>query len=143
MHPSTPFVVAALVALLVLAAWEWVRFLQSVYQWFLERSARADRDSVSSSSLPGEGGHEGPPAEQSDQYRSSHGRLLSSPHPARCSADPESGVFAVPAALAAIDPNPDFSAFGAGVELMIFTALFTIGALLVLNWIIKTMRAGD
>lgn len=45
--------------------------------------------------------------------------------------------------FAAIDPAPNFSAFSAGVELAIFTALFTIGSLLVLNWIIKTMRSSN
>lgn len=50
------------------------------------------------------------------------------------------GVVALPL-LAAIDPSPNFSAFGAGVELGIFTALFTISSLLVVNWIVKTMRS--
>jgi hypothetical protein len=46
-------------------------------------------------------------------------------------------------ALAAIDPSPDFGSFTAGVELMVFVALFTIGAFLVVNWIIKTMRGSE
>jgi hypothetical protein len=45
--------------------------------------------------------------------------------------------------LAAIDPSPNLSAFGAGVEIMIFTVLFSIGALLVLNWIIKTIKGSS
>lgn len=45
--------------------------------------------------------------------------------------------------LAAIDAAPNLSAFGAGLEIMIFAALFTVGALLVVNWIIKTMRSSD
>jgi hypothetical protein len=45
--------------------------------------------------------------------------------------------------LAAIDAGPKLSAFGAGLEIMVFAAVFTIGALLVVNWIIKTMRSSD
>ena len=45
--------------------------------------------------------------------------------------------------VAAINPAPDFDSFTAGLELMVFTALFTIGALLVLNWIVKMMRGSD
>lgn len=52
-------------------------------------------------------------------------------------------LFAVPLLAAAIDPAPNFSAFGAGVELMVFVALFTVGALLTLNWIIKTIRGSS
>jgi hypothetical protein len=47
------------------------------------------------------------------------------------------------ALFSVIDPAPNLSAFTAGVELMFFVALFTIGALLVLNWIVKTMRGGE
>lgn len=51
----------------------------------------------------------------------------------------------LPAALplGAIDPSPNFGAFASGVELMVFTALFTISVLLVLNWIIKTMKGSN
>lgn len=58
--------------------------------------------------------------------------------------DGHGGPFALAVPLlAAIDPSPDFGAFGAGVELGIFTALFTISSLLVLNWIVKTMRSSN
>jgi len=57
-------------------------------------------------------------------------------------ADAQSGPLALALPLfAVIDPSPNFSAFGAGVELGIFTALFTISSLLVVNWIVKTMRS--
>ena len=64
--------------------------------------------------------------------------------PAGCTRDLESRgrvSSAIAAPLAAIDTGPDFGAFGAGVELMVFTALFAIAALVVLNWILKTMRS--
>jgi hypothetical protein len=51
-------------------------------------------------------------------------------------------TFAVPL-LAAIDPAPDLGSFVAGVELGIFTALLVISALLVVNWIVKTMRSSN
>ena len=42
--------------------------------------------------------------------------------------------------LGLVETAPDFEAFGLGLELIVFAALFGIGATLVLNWIIKTMR---
>ncbi len=42
--------------------------------------------------------------------------------------------------LALVEAAPDFEAFGLGLELIVFAALFAIGATLVLNWIVKTMR---
>ncbi len=43
----------------------------------------------------------------------------------------------------AISPAPDLGAFTAGLEVMVFTALFTVSALLVLMWIIKMMRGSE
>jgi hypothetical protein len=43
--------------------------------------------------------------------------------------------------VAVMDSAPNLSAFSAGIELAIFTALFTISSLLVVSWIIKTMRS--
>jgi hypothetical protein len=63
------------------------------------------------------------------------------PHP-EGGADAQAGPLALALPLlGAIDPSPNFPAFGAGVELGFFIALFTISSLLVLNWIVKTMRS--
>jgi hypothetical protein len=128
-----------LVVLLALDTTLWI--LRSACQLLFSRSALADRESSPPSSPPGEGDHDGPSPEQPHTYRSSHGRLLSSPSPARSSADRESAAIVAPLTLAAIDPAPNLSAFSAGVELAIFIALFTISSLLALNWIVKTMRS--
>lgn len=133
---------AALVVLVVTALYEGLRVARSACQWFFSPRPLLGRGVSPTSSLPGEGDHDGPIPEQPRQYRSSHGRLLSSPLPARCSADLESAAV-LPLTLAAIDPSPNLSAFSAGIELAIFTALFTISSLLVVNWIIKTMRSSN
>lgn len=145
---------ACLVSALVVALVEAWRVASSACQWFLSLSAYADRGSSSTSSLPGEGGHDGPPASRPQGYVSSQGRHLSSPPPDCCASDHESDDrdprtdephplwLASPLPLlAAIDPTPDFSAFGAGVELIVFVVLFTISSFVVLNWVLKTMRS--
>jgi len=89
-----------------------------------------------------------------DAFLSRRSRPHSCPLPARCAADLESAerdprsdwphpLWSASPVLAAIEVAPNLGAFVAGLELMVFTALFTIGALLVLNWIIKTMRSSD
>lgn len=164
--------VAALVALVVVALFESYRVSLSACQFFLAllRASSCPAGGSSTAAPPSKAGlavdrHDGPPTEQTDVYRSSHGRLLSSPLPACSSANLESAARRLEAAdrdrregdrrndwphplwsfasLAAIDPSPNFSAFGAGVELGIFTALFTIASLLVVNWIVKTMRSSN
>src|SRR4051794_3939526 len=121
--------VAALVAVLGLAAHEWVRILRSVYQLGLPGIAPSDRQSARPASSP-QAGHDSPALAEPHRHASSRGYLHSSPP-----------VLAVP--LAAIDPAPNMSAFGAGLEVIVFTVLFSISALLVLNWIIKTMKGSD
>jgi hypothetical protein len=132
---------AVLVVLLVVAIETAFRIFLSACQWCLKQPAFSRLCLSSSRSLPGEGHHDGPCTEQPRAYRSSHGRLLSSSSPASSSADLESAAIVAPLTLAAIDPAPNLSAFSAGVELAIFIALFTISSLLVLNWIVKTMRS--
>lgn len=46
-------------------------------------------------------------------------------------------------AAGAIDQAPDLDAFGLGVEVMIFVALFTALGLFAVNWIMKTIRGSD
>ena len=140
-----------LVVLLLLGSWEGARLIVSACQWFLKGSALADPDSSRPRSLPGEGGHDLPARHGPHHRPSSVGALLSSPPPARSQADLESAArrldrlpLVSPAlALAAIDPSPNLPAFRAGVELGVFTALFTISSLLVVNWIVKTMRSSS
>lgn len=134
--------VGLLVALVVVGIFEAARILVSACQWFFSSRPFSGRGVSPTCSLPGEGGHDGPTASHPQHYRSTHGRLLSSPSPARCTPDLESGGrtwMLLP--LGIIDTAPNLSAFSAGIELAVFTALFTIGSLLVLNWIIKTMRS--
>ena len=121
--------VAAVVAAVVVAAFEWVRIVRSVYQLVLAAIAPSDRESVRPASSP-QAGHDGPVLARPDARVPSAGNLHSSSY-----------VLAVP--LAAIDPAPNMSAFGAGLEVIVFTVLFSISALLALNWIIKTMRGSD
>jgi hypothetical protein len=150
--------VGALVAAVVVALFESYRLSLSACQLFLALFGASSRPAgcTATAGPPSKAvlavdHHGGPPAEQPDVYRSSHGRLLSSPPLARSQADLESAarrLDRVPlltpvGVIAAIDPSPNFSAFGAGVELGIFTALFTIGSLLVVNWIVKTMRSSN
>ncbi len=80
------FLVATLVSLVVVGFFEGARIMWSACQWLSKGSALADPASVSTSSLPGEGDHDGPVAEQPLRYRTSHGRLLSSLLPACCTA---------------------------------------------------------
>jgi hypothetical protein len=134
------FLSAALLAALVVAALEWVRILESVYQWCLEQLGQSC-DTSPPSRPPGEGAHDGPQHHEPDRPPFSRATFLSSPSPASSSADLGSAAVFAPG-VAAIDPSPSFEAFGAGLELMVFTALFTICGLLVLNWILKTMRGG-
>jgi hypothetical protein len=121
--------VVVLVAILILAAWLWVDIVLSACQWFLFRLGQS-RDTVKPASPP-QGDAEGPfdPGPDPRVF----GRK-----------DPHSSPY-LPAVgfLGAIDPSPNFSAFGAGLELIVFATLFTIGGLLVLNWIIKTMKGSD
>jgi hypothetical protein len=138
--PTLGLLLAVLVVVVGLAAETGFKVALSACQWCFSRRPFLGRRVTPTCSLPGEGDHDGPTSEQPRQYRSSHGRLLSSQPPARRSSDLESAAI-VPLTLAAIDPSPNLSAFSAGIELAIFTALFTIGSLLVLNWIIKTMRS--
>lgn len=133
---------AALASLLGLAFFEGLRLARSACQCFFSPRPLLGRGVSSTCSLPGEGDDDGLSSEQPNQYRSSHGRLLSSPLPACSSADLGSAAF-LPLALAAIDTAPNLSAFTAGLELAVFTALFTIGALLAVNWIVKTMRSSN
>ena len=44
---------------------------------------------------------------------------------------------------AAIDTAPNIDAFTAGLEIEIFVALVTIGGLLFLNWLIKTLWSSN
>lgn len=199
--PALGFLVAALVALVVVSVFEAARILRSACQWFWDRSALADRESFSPSSLPGEGVVDAPQRQQPSLYVTSQGRHLSSPPPACFAAALVAAVvlFAgfLPASAVAywpsepgpyteecedvlsgnfegekpnpeieedvlqmeqceieakeveenppepFDPGPDLESFGAGVEISIFTALFTIGSLLVVNWIVKTMRSSS
>jgi hypothetical protein len=121
--------IVALVAVLVLSAWEWVRILRSVYQWLLGAIAPSDRDTaLLASSAQRDPDWAFPP--RTDRCASSRGDLHSSAY-----------LLAVP--IGAIDPAPNMSAFGAGLEVIVFTILFGIGSLLVLNWVIKTMRGSD
>lgn len=80
---------ASLAALLGLAFCEATAQLVSACKWLLERSAHADRDSSRPlrGSLPGEGVHGRAEPVGPDPYRSTHGRLLSSPVPARCTRE--------------------------------------------------------
>ncbi len=139
--PAFGLLLAVLALLVVLALETGFRVFLSACQWFLKQPAFSRLCLSPRCSPPGEGDHDGPSAEQPHGYRSTHGRLLSSPLPASSSADLESAALVAPLTLAAIDPAPNLSAFSAGVELAIFIALFTISSLLVLNWIIKTMRS--
>lgn len=150
--------VALLVALLVVGAWSiargvigYARWVYSVYQYLFTRPWRVFSRPAGGSSTavpPSKAGpavdrHEGPVAEQPDAYLTSQGRHLSSPLPARCTADLESAAVLAFLPIGAIDPAPDLGAFAAGVELVIFTTLFTIMTFLVVNWIVKTMRGSD
>jgi hypothetical protein len=134
---------ACLVAAVVVALFEAWCIALSACQWFLSRRPLLGRRVTPTCSLPGEGGHDGSQAAQSRRYATSHGRSLSSPPPASSSADRESAVGLLPLSfsLGAIDPSPDLSAFGAGVELIVFVVLFTISTFVVLNWVLKTMRS--
>lgn len=151
-------IVGVLVAAVVVGLFESYRISVSACQFFfaLLRASFRPAGGSSTAAPPSKAGlavdlHGGPPTDQPDLYRSSHGHLLSSPIPARSSADLESAarrLNGLPAVtpigvLAAIDAAPNFSAFGAGVELGIFTGLFTIASLLVVNWIVKTMRSSN
>jgi hypothetical protein len=78
-------------AFIAWSAWEWTRILVSVYQWLLKQPAFSRLCLSPTGSLPGEGDHDPPQRRQPNQYRSSQGRLLSSPVPARCTPDLESG----------------------------------------------------
>jgi uncharacterized membrane protein AbrB (regulator of aidB expression) len=129
------------VFILVAGSWQAASWVVSACQWFFGRSAHADRESSCTSSLPGQGGHDGPQASQPHRYATSHGRHLSSPPPAGSSADLESAAFLLPLSIGAIDPSPDLAAFGAGVELIVFVVLFTISSFVVLSWVLKTMRS--
>lgn len=140
----SPFGWGLFVVLLLLGAWSFAGWLvglfQSACQLILFRSALADRESSRHSSLPGEGGHDRPLTMSRTALPSSVCTSLSSSARAVVRRfDPP--LLALP--VAAIDPAPAFDAFGAGVELMVFTALFTIGALLVVNWIIRAMRSSN
>jgi hypothetical protein len=121
--------VAAAVALLILSAWEWVRIVSSACQFFLDRLDKS-RDTVRPASRP-QGASPGASAARSDSRPSSRQNLYSSPYL------PAVGL------LGAIDPAPNFSAFTTGLEIMVFSVLLTISGLLVLNWIIKTMKGSD
>ncbi|HEY0392083.1 MAG TPA: hypothetical protein VGC63_10260 [Solirubrobacterales bacterium] len=79
-------------ALLVLAAWEWSRWVVSVYQWLLKQPAFSGLCLFPTGSLPGEGGHEISDREQPRLWPSSRTTSLSSPAPASSSADLESAV---------------------------------------------------
>lgn len=73
---------------LVIAAgsWQWSAWLLSACQFLLDRSAPADRESSSPSSLPGEGGHDGPERHEPHADPSSVGTpLSSSPRACGCS----------------------------------------------------------
>jgi hypothetical protein len=142
------FTLGLVLALLVLGIWEASRIMVSACQWFLSRRPFSGRRVTSTCSLPGEGDHDGLTRPQPKQYRTTHGRSLSSPSPACCTPDLESGgvthrLLAPFALVAAIDPAPNMDAFGAGVQIMVFTALATIAALVVIAWIVKTMRGGQ
>jgi hypothetical protein len=126
----------------VLGAWQVAGWSLSACQWLLKGSALADPASSCTSSLPGKGDSGGSLREQAHGYRSSQGRVLSSPPPASSSSDLES-LAVVPITLASIDPSPNLSAFSAGIELAIFTALLTISSFLVVSWIVKTMRSSN
>ena len=139
--PAFGLLLTVFVVVVVLAIETAFRALVSACQWCAKQPAFSRLCLSSSSSPPGEGDPCGASDNEPHHYRSSHGRLLSSHPPASSSADLESAVIVAPLTLAAIDPAPNLSAFSAGVELAIFIALFTISSLLVLNWIIKTMRS--
>lgn len=79
---------------------------------------------------------QGPDAVLPRPDRSSHRPAPSQRYPALGAGGP-----ALVAPLAVVEAAPDIGAFSAGVELGIFTALFTISSLLVVNWIVKTMRS--
>lgn len=152
------FLVAGLVGAVVVALFETYRVSLSACQFFgaLLRASSRPAGCTATAAPPSKAGlavdhHDGPPTDQPDGYRSSHGRHLSSPPLARGQADLESAarrldrlpLLTPVGVIAAIDPSPNLGAFGAGVELGIFTALFTIGSLLVVNWIVKTMRSSN
>ncbi len=80
----------AITALVTVAIFEAVSLAVSACQWFLSHRPFLGRWVCLSCSRPGEGGAGGMSPEQSHLYRTSQGRLLSSPLPARCTADPES-----------------------------------------------------
>lgn len=122
-------------------AWQASAWIVSACQWLFHRFCSPKPGVSPTCSSPGEGSHDSPPAIGHTTSLPRAGDLHSSPLPASSSADLESAVFLAPVSLAAIDPAPDFDAFGAGVELVVFTVLFTIGSFLVLNWIIRTMRS--
>lgn len=84
--------------LVVVAVWQWVTLLLSVYQWFLDRSASSRSGVSPSCSLPGEGGHDRPEFYEPDADPSSSETFLSSLSTARCTADLESA--------AALNPPP-------------------------------------
>lgn len=134
---------AVAAVLLVVAIETAAGALASACQWFFSRRPLLGRRVSLTSSLPGEGDYDGPQREQPHFYRTIHGRLLSSPLDACRTADLESAAIAPLLPLAAITSAPDGEAFGLGVEVMVFTVLATIAALVVVNWIVKTMRSGD
>lgn len=74
--------VALFVVLLVGGSWWWATVFVSACQSILERSGCLDRDSSPPSSLPGEGGHDGPEHHGPHSQPPSVGTLLHSPHPA-------------------------------------------------------------
>jgi hypothetical protein len=129
--------------------WRYVRWWFSACQWLFSSRPFSGREVTSTCSLPGEGVHDGPSTEQPHPDLPSDGALHSSPPPAcscpaprwlPCNCRPDAiPVLGVP--LAAIDPSPHFGAFTSGVEIIVFTALFTISSLLVVGWIVKTMRS--
>lgn len=124
-------------ALMALAAWEWSRWVVSVYQWLLKQPAFSGLRLSPARSLPGEGGYEPADREQPHSELSSRATSLSSLVRARFTADLESaalapvkkrlsgsattfsliGLFAaVPLGTAM---QPDFEAFWGGFEAVI------------------------
>lgn len=138
---------ACLLAAFVIAAFEWIRVIMLVGQWLLLRCGSTVHRNPDSS------GDAGPscasPLGDDDIAANPQSTEGTSTDFQCCSWKSVGGPGALATlpvlspSLAAIDPSPNFEAFASGIELMVFTALFTIGALLVLNWIIKTMRGGQ
>ena len=82
----------ALSMLVTVALFEVLSLSLSACQWFFSRRPFLGRRVRLTCSLPGQGAAGGPSPEQPDHYRTSHGRLLSSPSPARFTADLESAA---------------------------------------------------